>query len=114
MASTIDPALASRLKKEFRDRNKAAGEHALKTPDGSNLNGFFISRETLESILKNEKVAGIHVHLAKHPDYSGKDDHVNTLLVSGSEPNTQEGAAKPYVSTGETHSDSLPCPPWCN
>jgi len=114
MASKIDPELAKSLKQEFHSRNKAAGEHALKTPEGHHLKGFFIDRETLESILKNEKAAGIHVHLAKHPDYAGKDDHVNTLLVSGSELNTQAGAATPYVSTGETYSNSLPCPPWCN
>ena len=113
MASTIDPALASSLKQEFRNRNKAAGDHALKTPEGRNLNGFFIDRETLESILKNEKVAGIHVHLAKHPDYVGKSDHVNTLIVSGSEP-AEQGAAAPFVSTGQVYNTVMPCPPWCD
>lgn len=114
MASKIDPELAKSLKQEFRSRNRAAGEHALKTPEGQNLNGFFIDRETLESILKNEKVDGIHVHLAKHPDYAGKPDHVNTLMVSGSTRNTETGAATPYVSTGDTYTNVYPCPPWCD
>ena len=114
MASKIDPGLAKSLKQEFRNRNKAAGEHALKTPEGHNLNGFFIDRETLESILKNEKAAGIHIHLAKHPEYTGKTEHVNTMLVSGSAPNTKPGAVTPYVSTGDTYASVYPCPPWCD
>jgi hypothetical protein len=68
----------------------------------------------LESILKNEKVAGIHIHLAKHPDFTGKPDNVHTILVSGSVPNNQPGAATPYVRTGDIFNDNPPCPPVCN
>jgi len=114
MASIINRAQAQSLMQEFRDQNKAAGDAALKTPTGQNLNGFFIPRETLESILSNEKVAGVHVYLAKHPDFAGKPDNVYTILASGSEPNTESGATTPYVSTGEVYDGVPPCPPFCS
>ena len=112
MASKIDPAKAKSLMQEFRTHNNASPD-PLKTPDGEHLNGFFLDRESLDSILKDPKVAGIHVYFAKHPDFVGKPDNVHTVLVSGSEPNTQPGAATPFVSTGATFTDNPPCPPVC-
>jgi hypothetical protein len=114
MASQIDPGQAQSLIQEFRDQNKSSGDSALKTPDGKHLNGFFLDRTSLENILKDPNVAGIHVHLAKHPDFAGKPDNVPTLVYSGSVPNTQPDAAAPYQSTGDTYGDVQPCPPWCN
>jgi hypothetical protein len=111
MASKIDPGQAQSLIQEFRTQNKASAD-PLKTPDGQNLNGFFLDRKHLDSILKDPKVTGINVHLAKHPDFAGKPDNVNTLVYSGSTPNTP-GAAKPFVSANDTY-DSEPCPPWCS
>ena len=113
MAKKIDPAKAKSLVQEFRDQNKAAGEHAWKTPDGQHLNGFFIDRECLEGILKNEKVAGIHVYFAKHPDFVGKPDKVHTITVSGSAP-AAPGAATPFVTVGDTMDSVPPCPPMCS
>jgi hypothetical protein len=112
MAKIIDPGQAQSMIQEFRKQNKAAGEHALKTPDGKNLNGSFLDRESLENILKDPKVAGIHVYLAKHPDVAGKTQNVHTLVYSGSVPNTATGAATPYTSVGAMYG-SDPCPPWC-
>ena len=63
MASKIDPGQAKSLIQEFRTQNKASTD-PLKTPDGQNLNGFFLDRESLDSILKDPKVAGIHVNFA--------------------------------------------------
>lgn len=113
MASKIDPRQAQSLIQEYRNQNKEAGEYALITPEGHHLNGFFLDRESLENILKNSKVAGIHVHLAKHPDIAGKPGKVCTMVYSGSVA-TQSGSAKPYESTGDTYCDPVPCPPWCN
>ncbi|MGZ3929515.1 MAG: hypothetical protein ACXVJG_21335 [Mucilaginibacter sp.] len=113
MAKIIDPGQAQSLIQEFRNQNKAAGDQALKTPDGQNLNGFFLDRASLENILKDPKVAGIHVHLAKHPDFAGKPDNINTVVYSGSVEN-QPDAAKPFTSTGVTYSSTMPCPPWCD
>ena len=112
MASKIDPGQAQSLIQEFRTQNKASTD-PLKTPDGQNLNGFFLDRESLDSILKDPKVAGIHVNFAKHPDFVGKPDNVPTLVYSGSVPNTAPGALTPHVSTGEVFDSSMPCPPWC-
>ena len=111
MASKIDPGQAKSLIQEFRTQNKASTD-PLKTPDGQNLNGFFLDRESLDSILKDPKVAGIHVNFAKHPDFVGKPDNVNTLVYSGSEANTP-GAATPFVSRGAVFNSEMPCPPWC-
>jgi hypothetical protein len=112
MASQIDHGQAESLIKEFRNQNKASGDNGLKTPDGKHLNGFFLDRASLENILKDPKVAGIHVHLAKHPDFVGKPDNVHTVVFSGSVPTP--GAAAPYASSGQTYGDVQPCPPWCN
>ncbi|MGN6640049.1 MAG: hypothetical protein ACTHJ8_14160 [Mucilaginibacter sp.] len=113
MASKIDPGQAQSLIQEYRNQNKEAGEHALKTPEGQHLNGFFLNRESLENILKDPKVDGIHVHLAKHPDFAGKPDKVCTMVYSGSVA-TQTGSVKPYESTGDTYSSPPPCPPYCS
>lgn len=111
MAKKLDPEKAKSLIQEFRNQNRAAGDHAWKTPEGHHLNGFFLDRESLESILKDEKVAGIHVSFAKHPDFEGKPDNVHTITVSGSVP-TQAGAATPFTSNDHV-SGYPPCPPYC-
>jgi hypothetical protein len=113
MASPIDPTLAKSLIKEFRDENKSSGEYALKTPDGQYLHGFFIDRDTLEKILADKDNAGMHVLLAKHPDFAEKMDKVYTAMVTGSKPNTAPGAMTPYVSDGEVYCDGPVCPPVC-
>jgi len=112
MASPIDPTLAKSLIKEFRDQNKASGENALKTPDGQYLHGFFIERQTMEKILADKDNAGMHVYLAKHPNFAGQGDKVHTALVTGSKPNTEPGAATSYVSDGEICETPI-CPPIC-
>jgi len=112
MASQIDRGQAESLIQEFRNQNQASGNNGLKTPDGKPLNGFFLDRASLENILKDPKVDGIHVHLAKHPDFVGKPDNVQTLVYSGSV--ATPGAAAPYASSGEMYGDVYPCPPWCN
>lgn len=113
MASKMDPKQAQGLMQEYRDQNRNAGEHALKTPEGQHLNGFFLDRESLENILKDPSVVGIHVHLAKHPDFAGKQDKVCTVAYSGSV-QSEQGSATPYKSTGDTYCTPPPCPPWCN
>lgn len=112
MASKIDPQVAQNLIKEFRDQNKTAGEHALKTPEGQHLHGFFVDRDTMEKILADKDNAGMHVLLAKHPDFTGKADKVHTAMVTGSKPNATPGAATPFESHGEVYSTPL-CPPIC-
>jgi len=113
MASQIDRGQAESLIQEFRTQNKASGDNGLKTPEGKHLNGYFLDRASLENILKDPKVDGIHVHLAKHPDFAGKADNVPTVMYSGSTQNP-EGAAKPYATTGATYAATMPCPPWCD
>ena len=112
MAKIIDPGQAQSLIQEFRNQNKAAAEHAWKTPEGHHLHGFFVSRESLENLLKDKENAGIHVYLAKHPDFTGKADKVHTLAMVGAKPNVA-GAATPYVNDGDVYDMLPPCPPWC-
>ncbi len=114
MASIIDPEKAKSLISEYRTQNAAAGDAALKTTDNQLLNGYFIDRKTLESILSNPNATGVSVHLAKHPDSSGTDNNHYTLMLAGAQPNTTEGATTPYESTGDTYGDVPPCPPWCS
>ena len=68
MASPIDPTLAKSLIQEFRDQNASASGPGLTTPDGSFINGYFIDRQSLESILTDPNVDGVSIEYAKHPD----------------------------------------------
>lgn len=77
------------------------------------LNGFFIDRTVLESILNNPDAVGLSIYLAKHPDFSGKPDNVFTLTIAAAELNTESGATTPYVNKGDIYCESPPCPPWC-
>ena len=101
MAKIIDPGQAQSLIQEFRTKNQSSGEHAWKTPDGQHLNGFHIDRASLESILSDKENKGINIHFAKNPDFAGKPDNVNTLIYSGTKPETPMFAS------------AMPCPPWC-
>ena len=112
MAKKIDPEKAKSLVQEFQDQNQAAGEHAWKTPEGYPLNGFYIDRESLEEILKNDKVSGIHINFAKHPDFVGKSDKVHTITFSGSE-TPQPGATQASATSRAVYSDTPTCPPFC-
>jgi hypothetical protein len=114
MASKIDPKLAKSLIQEFRNQNKSApAEHAWKTPDGQHLHGFFINRESLEDILKDKENVGVHVYLAKHPDFTGKPDKVHTIALTGAKPNMAPNATTPYVNDGDVYDMIPPCPPVC-
>jgi len=113
MASIIDPALAKSLINEFRTQNKAAAENAWKTNDGQPINGFFIDRESLQNIMNDGEVVGIHVYFAKHPDFAGKPDNVNTIAITGAKTNKAPGGTTPYVNDGEIYDFMPPCPPVC-
>jgi hypothetical protein len=114
MASIIDPESAKNLISEYQQQNAAAGGPAIKTPDGHLLNGYFLDRESLEKILSNPKVAGVSLHLAKHPDFKGSADHQFTVLYSGAEPNNEKGATAPFVTAGDIYAGPPPCPPHCS
>ena len=114
MASKIDLALAKSLIKEFQQKNSADGGPALKTPDGSLIDGFFIDRQSLDSILSDPKIVGISLHYAKHPDFAGKPGNIFTLVFAGAVPNTEPGATTPFVSSGDIFDQMQPCPPNCN
>ena len=113
MASIIDPESAKSLIQEYQQQNAAPGGPAIKTHEGHLLNGYFLDRESLEAILKDPKVAGVSLKLAKHPDFKGKPGNHFTVLYSGATPNTAPDAETPYVNTGAVYGDSPPCPPWC-
>jgi hypothetical protein len=114
MASIIDPESAKSLIKEYQQQNSAAGGPAIKTPEGQFLNGYFLDRESLETILSNPNVAGVSLHLAKHPASTGSPEHHFTVLFAGAEPNKAANPATPYVNTGNVYKDVPPCPPMCS
>ena len=113
MASPIDPTLAKSLIGEFRDQNASASGPGLTTPDGSFINGYFIDRQSLESILNDPKIEGISVEYAKHPDFTGQPGNVFTIIIVGAVTNTDPAASTQYISSGE-YFDQMPiCPPYC-
>jgi hypothetical protein len=113
MASPIDPTLAKSLIKEFQAQNSSASGPGLTTPDGSFIQGFFIDRQTLETILGDPKIEGISVKHAKHPDFTGQESNVFTLIVVGAITNTTPGATTQYISSGNYFDQMPPCPPNC-
>ena len=113
MATNIDPKLAKRLIKEFQRQNASASGPRLITEDGSLLNGFFVDRKSLETLLSDSNVAGISLQIAKHPNFAGKKENVFTLVFVGAIPNREPGAKAPYKSNG-CYMDKTPtCPPIC-
>jgi hypothetical protein len=114
MASIIDPESAKSLIKEYQQHNAAPGGPAIKTPDGHLLNGYFLDRQSLETILSNPKAVGVSLHLAKHPDFKGSDSHHFTILYAAAETNTAADATTPYVNTGNISVCDPPCPPFCS
>lgn len=113
MASIVDPESAKSLIQEYRQQNAAVGGPAIKTHEGHLLNGYFLDRKSLEAILKDPKVAGISLKLAKHPDFKGKPGNHFTVLYSGATPNTAPNPATTYVNTGAVYGDTPVCPPIC-
>jgi hypothetical protein len=112
MASTIDPESAKSLIQEYQQQNSAPGGPAIKTHEGHLLSGFFLDRQSLESILSNPNAVGVSLHFAKHPDFKGSSDNHFTMLYSAAEPNVESNATTPYVNTGIIYSGP-PCPPLC-
>lgn len=113
MASIIDRGLAKSLIQQFRKENAAQGGPALLTENGDFVNGFFIDRASLETVLSNANFAGIHVYLAKHPTFDGKEGRNYTIVFAGSVP-TPPGSATPYTSPGDVYEMMPPCPPVCS
>jgi len=115
--TVIDPASAKKLITEYQKNNANAGEKAIVTPESELLNGFFLDRKSLESLLSDPLVAGVSVHLAKHPDFAGSEKHHFTMFYTGSEPNKAENAAvppsPPFVSRGLIFHTVPPCPKVC-
>ncbi|SRR5258708_40203051 len=113
MASTIDPESAKSLIQEYQQQNASSGGSGLLTPDKIHLNGFFLDRQSLESILSNPKAVGVSLHLAKHPDFKGSPDNHFTMLYAGAEPSTASNVIAPHVNAGAIYSGP-PCPPLCS
>jgi hypothetical protein len=113
MSEIIDNELAKSLIKEYRQQNASPGGPGIKTHEGHHLNGFFLERETLETILNNPAVSGVSVHLAKHPDFKGKPGNHLTLVYGGAAPNPDAVPATPLVSSGAYYCGPPPCPPKC-
>ena len=106
MASSNDP---KSLIREYKRQNSSHGGPALKTPDGSYLNGFYIDRKSIQELLdSNAEITGISIHLAKDPSATGKPDNIFTIFYSGA-----IGHKPPFKSAGKLCGPPPPCPPWC-
>jgi hypothetical protein len=112
MATIIDLAQAKSLIQEYQTQNSSAGGPALITPAKQFHNGFFIDRQSIEDILSNPDFEGITLKFAKHPDFTGSEENIFTLVYAGAAP-AAPGAPTPYVHTGKIYCDSPPCPPYC-
>jgi len=116
MASIIDKALAQSLIDSYRAQNSSSTGPGLLTPDGQFLNGFFIDRDSLDSILSNDDFAGISIHFAKHPDFPTGDQNIFTIIFAGAVPNPdyeRGNGMVPYLNNDHVFDQVEPCPPVC-
>jgi hypothetical protein len=112
MATIVDRETAESLIQEYRTQNSSAGGPALLTSDQGFLNGYFIDRESLRTILDDPKFAGISFYFAKNPDFIGSPENVFTMLYAGAEP-APAGSATRFLNTGDVYDHTPPCPPYC-
>ncbi len=126
MASIIDPGLAKSLIQEYRTQNVSEGGPALKTKEDAHLHGYFIDRQSLDTILSDPKVAGIHFYLAKHHECAGHKENKFTLVFTGSESNPKfdkvsaeagktevNKGVTPYLHSGAMYNYTEQCPTVC-
>lgn len=116
MASIIDQELAKELIAAYREQNASADGTRLLTNQGHFLNGFFIDRASLDSILANPDVAGISIHLARHPEFPKGDKRIFTIIFGGATPNPdyiEGGKAARYLNAQHVWDQVEPCPPVC-
>jgi len=113
MASIIDLTLAKSLIHEFKTQNTSSNGPALLTPDGQHLNGFFIDRHSVETMLSHEGCVGLSLNFAKHPDAVGSDQNIYTIIFTGVEHNAGGNSGTPYKRVGHTVDLLNPCPPYC-
>jgi hypothetical protein len=116
MASIIDKTVAKALIASYRQQNSASGGTGLLTQDRQFLNGFFIDRASLDTILANPDVVGISVNLARHPAFPTGTDRIFTIVFGGAQPNpayVAGGTAAPYVNNLDVWDQVEPCPPVC-
>lgn len=111
MLPKIESELAKKIIKEYNDQNAAVPESALKTKDDENLKGFFIDKETLETILNNADCEGIHVMLAKHPDFIGSEKHIFNILITGA--NTNSSTSNTIAANTDIFGPGPTCPTVC-
>jgi hypothetical protein len=117
MASIIDKKLAQALINAYRTQNSSAGGPGLLTPDSQFLNGFFIDRHSLESVLSNPHFAGVSIHLAKHPEFPTGDEKIFTIIFAGATPNpgfVKGNGKAEYLNPEHTWDQVQPCPPVCS
>jgi hypothetical protein len=116
MGAKIDRELAKSLINEYRTRNTSAAGTNIITHEGKHLNGFYIEREILEEILKNPKVTGVSVHLAKHPAHQGADNNAYTVVLGGAQPNPAAATnpvASPHINAEDLFENFDSCPTHC-
>ena len=114
MATIISLAQAQSLTQEYQKQNASATGPGLITPTGKFLNGYFVDRQSLETLLSNPDVVGVSFELAKDPAFVGMPENVFTLVYAGARINTDPSPqATPYVNTGDIYSGTPPCPSFC-
>ena len=117
MSSVIDTQTAKNLILEYRAQNSATSGPGIITPDGHFLNGYFIDRTSIETILSNSDIVGLSLYLAIDPACSGSGKNVFTIMFSGSIPNPNwvEGSTTEttYLTTGDIYEYNDYCPPHC-
>ena len=112
MATIIDRETAKKLIAEYKEQNTAASGPALKTPDGKNLEGFFLDIETLQTILGNPDCDGIHIMLAKDPNFIGSKENIFNILIMESNTGSDSDITT-EVTNADIYGPTPTCPHVC-
>ena len=119
----IEPALAKRLIKDFRDRNEAPGnscpirrarsaDDVQTNPEGKHLRGFYIAADDFKTILKDPEVKGISFYFAKshHATEADSGQPVSLIFRAAKDKTGFDGEIENY---GDYFNYIEPCPDKC-
>ncbi|MGZ3755454.1 MAG: hypothetical protein ACXVAY_01100 [Mucilaginibacter sp.] len=121
-ALKIPRDVAQQLIQGFQQQNGQSGTSAsspsqIVTETGIPLKGFFIDRNSLDSILADAAYVGLSVYIAKHPDHQHSNDMVYTIVFAGAKPNPAwiagSSTTTEYLNDGDIYEYVDPCPTAC-
>lgn len=106
---------AKKLIESFRKEN-AGNSIPMQTVGGENLNGFYIERKHIDTILSDKSNSGISFYFAKHPHAQNNRKSTYTLIYIAAKKISSKAADKQtdtIINNGPAYDYIDPCPKAC-